>query len=92
LILQLKHIEIYSEIQDLNINLDKKIDEKTIEYNNLLNKQTDFISMISHEIKSPLGSCIFQIDSIIDDLKSENCDKKYLLEELEILNTQLLNV
>jgi hypothetical protein len=54
----------------MNINLDKKIDEKTIEYNNLLNKQTDFISMISHEIKSPLGSCIFQIDSIIDDLKS----------------------
>jgi signal transduction histidine kinase len=57
-------------MQDVNINLDKKIDEKTIEYNNLLNKQTDFISMISHEIKSPLGSCIFQIDSIIDDLKS----------------------
>ncbi len=91
-VLQLKHIEIYEKMQDININLDKKIDEKTIEYNNLLNKQTDFISMISHEIKSPLGSCIFQIDSIIDDLKSENCDKKYLLDELEILNTQLLNV
>ncbi|MDD5213609.1 MAG: GAF domain-containing sensor histidine kinase [Candidatus Gracilibacteria bacterium] len=92
LILQLKHIEIYSQIQDMNINLDKKIDEKTIEYNNLLNKQTDFIAMISHEIKSPLGSCIFQIDSIIDDIKSGNQDKKYLLKELEILNTQLLNV
>ncbi len=92
LILQLKHIEIYSQIQDMNINLDKKIDEKTIEYNNLLNKQTDFIAMISHEIKSPLGSCIFQIDSIIDDIKSWNQDKKYLLKELEILNTQLLNV
>lgn len=92
LVLQLKHIEIYEKMQDININLDKKVDEKTIEYNNLLNKQADFISMISHEIKSPLGSSIFQVDSIIDDITSWIQDKAYLLEELEILNKQLLNV
>jgi len=50
----LKYIEIYSKINDLNINLDKKVDEKTIEYNQLLNKQSEFISMASHEIKSPI--------------------------------------
>lgn len=92
IILQLKHIDIYSKIQDLNINLDKKVDEKTMEYNSLLNKQTDFISLISHEIRSPLWSCIFQSDSIIDDIKWWNLDKDYLIKELEILNTQLLSV
>jgi signal transduction histidine kinase len=52
------------------VNLDKKVDEKTIEYNNLINKQKEFISMISHEIRSPISSAIFQSDSMIDDLKS----------------------
>lgn len=92
LIIQLKHIDIYSEIQDANINLDRKVDEKTMEFNSLLNKQTDFISLISHEIRSPLWSCIFQSDSIIDDIKWWNLDKDYLIKELEILNTQLLSV
>lgn len=92
LIVQLKHIDIYSEIQDANINLDRKVDEKTMEFNSLLNKQTDFISLISHEIRSPLWSCIFQSDSIIDDIKWWNLDKDYLIKELEILNTQLLSV
>jgi signal transduction histidine kinase len=60
---------MYLNIQELNVNLDKKIDEKTIEYNILLNKQNDFIAMASHEIKSPLGSCIFQLDYLIEELK-----------------------
>ena len=69
LVWHLKYIEIYSKINELNTNLDRKIDEKTIAYNTLINKQNDFIAMASHEIKSPLWSCIFQLDWIIDDLK-----------------------
>jgi len=47
----LKYIKIYGKINDLTVNLDKKIDEKTMDYNNLINKQKEFISVISHEIK-----------------------------------------
>jgi signal transduction histidine kinase len=54
LVSHLKYMETYKKIQDLNLNLDKKVDEKTMQYNNLINKQSDFISMASHEIKSPL--------------------------------------
>lgn len=91
LVWHLKYIEIYSQINELNINLDKKIDEKTIEYNNLLNKQNDFISFASHEIKSPLWSCIFQLDCLIDDLKEKNIDKE-VLENIEWLNKKLSKV
>ena len=86
----LKYIKIYKTINDLSINLDKKVDEKTIKYNNLLNKQKEFISILSHEIKWPIASCIFQVDCLIDDVNEWEFTEKYLKNELDLLNTQLL--
>lgn len=88
--LHLKYIRTYELLQDLSINLDKKVDEKTIEYNNLVNKQKEFISVISHEIKSPIANAIFQADSIIDDLKNDALSNEELKDELDILNGELL--
>ncbi len=65
----LQYISLYKEIQDLSINLDKKVDEKTIEFNNLLNKQKEFIAYVWHEIKNPITNTLFLTDSIKDDLK-----------------------
>lgn len=86
----LKYLRIYDRINDLNINLDKAVDKKTMQYNALINKQKDFISLISHEIKSPIGSAIFQIDCILDDVKDNEYNKEYLEKELWLLNQQLL--
>lgn len=88
--LHLKYIRTYELLQDFSINLDKKVDEKTIEYNNLVNKQKEFISVISHEIKSPIANAIFQADSIIDDLRNDALSKEELKDELDILNGELL--
>lgn len=92
IIWHLKYLEIYSDINDLNINLDKKVDEKTIEYNTLLSKQREFISMSSHEIKTPVANSIFQIDCLIDDFKEWKFDNKYFEKQLDILNEQLLKL
>ncbi len=88
----LKYIKIYDKINDLNINLDKKIDEKTMQYNALINKQKDFISLISHEIKWPIWSSVFQVDCLLDDIEDWKYDKKYLETELWLLNVQLLKI
>lgn len=88
--IHLKYIRTYTAMEDLSMNLDKKVDEKTIEYNDLINRQKEFIGIISHEIRSPIGSAIFQSDSIIDDLESSAIDKEKIKEELTILNKQLV--
>lgn len=86
----LKYIQSFEKIRDLSLNLDKKVDEKTIEYNNLINKQKEFIAMISHEIRSPVASAIFQADSMLDDIKDG--DIFDIKSELEILNSILIKI
>ena len=86
----LKYIEIHKKIHDLSVNLDKQVDKQTIEYNQLINKQKEFISYVSHEVKGPIASSIFQIDSIIEEVIDDELNKKNLLEELHILNHLLL--
>lgn len=86
----LKYLKIYNDINYLNLSLDKKVDEKTIEYNNLINKQKEFINMISHEIKWPIWSTLLQWECVLDDIKDWKYDKEYLLREVWIMNKELL--
>lgn len=88
----IKYLNIYSEINNLNLHLDKKIDEKTIEYNNLINKQKEFIDMISHEIKWPVASTLLQWECILDDIEDWKYDKEYLLKEVWIINKELFKI
>lgn len=88
--LHIKYIKTYEQIEYLSKNLDKKVDEKTMEYNNLINKQKEFISIISHEIKAPISNAIFQADSIMDDLKNEPFSRETIEQDLIILNEQLI--
>ncbi len=83
---------MYQKIEDLSINLDKKVDEKTIEFNDLINKQKEFIGMISHEIKTPIASTILQADSIVDDIQNNQISPREINRELKILQEQLLNI
>jgi K+-sensing histidine kinase KdpD len=90
--MHIKYIKTYEQIQDFSKNLDKKVDEKTIEYNSLINKQKEFISTISHEIKSPIAGAILQVDSMMDDLEDKNFSKESLKQELHLLDVQLVKV
>lgn len=86
----IKYINSYKKIHELSMNLDKQVDEQTIEYNQLINKQKEFISYVSHEVKGPIASSIFQIDSIIEEVIDDELNKNDLLKELHILNDLLL--
>lgn len=88
----IRYIFTYLELQEFSQNLDKKVDEKTMEYNDLINKQKEFISTISHEIKSPIAGAILQTDSIMDDLCNETISRDAVRDELNLLSNQLVKV
>ncbi len=85
----IRYIDAYSELTDISRELDRRVDEKTIEYNNLISKQKELINIISHEVRSPLGSAIFQADSVMDDLSHTKKDEA-IRKELKLLVDQLL--
>ena len=85
----LKYLDMYKDIHELNVNLDKKVDEKTMEYNNLISKQKEFISVVSHEMRSPITTAIFQTDCLIDDVDAGKLEKWHLEQELRQLYAEL---
>jgi signal transduction histidine kinase len=90
--LHLRYIDTYSQLRDLTVHLDQKVDEKTFDYNQLINRQKEFIHLISHEIKSPIANAIFQIDSILDDLDLKPVNMVTIEQDLESLNTSLIGM
>ena len=88
----MKYIETYTALMDLSENLDKRVDEKTMEYNEVLSRQKEFISVISHEIKAPIANAIFQADSMMDDMSSGEFEKDWAASEMKALNGQLARV
>ena len=91
-ILYIKNIKKNSKIDKLSNNLDKQIDKKIIEYNNLISRQREFIIMSSHEIKTPVASSIFLIDWLINDVNEWNCNKKEIIWNLKLLNEQFVKL
>ncbi len=72
----LKYIDIYSEIHDLNLNLEKRVDEKTMQYNAIINRQKEFIEVVSHEVRTPLATALFQAECLEYELKELTFTKK----------------
>jgi len=91
----LTYINIFAKIYDLNLTLDKKVDEKTIEYNNLINRLKEFIAYVGHEIRNPITNTIFLCYDLQEKI-NEAIDKKLLprefKEDIDVLSGELQKV
>jgi len=78
----IQYIETYNQLEDISRNLDRKVDEKTIEYNALISRQKEFIATLSHEIKAPLTSALLQIDNLSADIDEKRLTENGIREEV----------
>lgn len=80
--IHMQYIEVYNQLEDISRNLDRKVDEKTIEYNTLISRQKEFIATLSHEIKAPLTSALLQIDNLSVDIEEKRLSETGVQEEV----------
>lgn len=90
----LKYINIYNQVHQMTLTLDKKVDEQTIEYNNLINKQKEFIAYIGHEIKNPITNTIFISHELRDKIEEifAHEDPEDVREDVSILCDELRKI
>lgn len=90
--IHLNYMQVYSEIQQLNFDLDRRVDEKTLQYNALISKLKEFIRYASHEIRAPLANSILLLDCINEEFKKNSMNKRRTWEDLDVLTTELQKV
>jgi signal transduction histidine kinase len=90
----LKYINIYNQVHQMTLTLDKKVDEQTIEYNNLINKQKEFIAYIWHEIKNPITNTIFISHELREKIETifAREDPEDVREDVSILCDELRKI
>ncbi len=71
--------EAKEEIDDLNKNLEKKVDKRTKEVKKLLKQKEDFINQLGHDLKTPLTP----ITTLLPIIK-EKIDNEKLEEMLDV--------
>ncbi len=88
----LEYLDTHNQLADLTKNLDRRIDEKTIAYNTLISRQREFITLLTHEIKTPVTTGILQLDNLFEDYKNNLIDFDTFINELYTLQENLILV
>lgn len=83
--IHMQYIETYNQLEDISRNLDRKVDEKTIEHNRLISRQKDFIATLSHEVKAPLTSSLLQLDSLSVEIEDHQISEVGIQEEIRAI-------
>ncbi|MDY6864449.1 MAG: ATP-binding protein [Halobacteriota archaeon] len=73
------------ELQELNLNLENKVKERTIEVENLLKQKDEFVNQLGHDLKSPLTPLVTLLP-IIEEREKDSELKELLGISIENVN------
>lgn len=93
-----QNAKLYSEVQDLSQNLEKKVDEQVKELKKAYNKlqkldkvKTEFMSIISHQLRTPLSIVKGHLSMINEGVYDDNEErKKEILNNVYDANERLI--
>lgn len=70
--------ETHNKLRELNITLEKKVDERTVKIEQLLKQKDDFINQLSHDLKNPLGPLVNLIPLV--EKRLSNAEDRQILQ------------
>jgi PAS domain S-box-containing protein len=73
--------EAHEKLKSLNLDLEKKVEERTVEINKLLKQKDDFINQLGHDLKNPLNPIVNLLPIV--EKKEQDSNSK---EMLQIIN------
>jgi len=76
--------EAHCKLKDMDINLEKKVSERTERIHHLLKQKDEFINQLGHDLKNPLGPLLNLLPLL---LKDERDEKKKEMINVMIRNT-----
>src|SRR5690606_30568085 len=68
--------------KEINVELEKRVRERTEELNRALNARSEFLAVMSHEIRTPLNGLLGTVDMLKDSpLNAEQRQKIHVIEQ-----------
>lgn len=77
--------DLGNKLQELNLNLEKKVKERTREVENLLKQKDEFVNQLGHDLKSPLTPLVTLLP-IIEERENDSELKELLGISIENVN------
>ena len=63
-----------------------------MQYNSIINRQKEFIEVVSHEVRTPLASALFQTECLEDDIELLDFQKKRkILKEVKAIYSKIVD-
>ena len=76
--------EAHEKLKSMNLELEKKVEERTSEINKILKQKDEFISQLGHDLKNPLNPIVNLLPLILKKEQDENSK--------ELINAVIRNV
>ena len=78
--------------KEINVELEKRVRERTEELNRALNARSEFLAVMSHEIRTPLNGLLGTVDMLKDSpLNAEQRQKIHVIEQSGNTLVELIN-
>lgn len=78
--------------KEINVELEKRVRERTEELNRALNARSEFLAVMSHEIRTPLNGLLGTLDMLKDSpLNAEQRQKIHVIEQSGNTLVELIN-